>query len=256
MTTIDPPLRTCFLSHRGESDDAPENTAEAFALAMERDSDGVELDIRMTKDRRLVCVHDASLLRVAGVDLEVAAHCYSELRAAHPVPLLAEALELLRPGKFMQIELKGTEFDWAELRRLTDRHLACGKQLGLSSFEIGTLETADTHFPDLTRVLLIDLEKSFGQFPAAEEVADFCRQHHFSGVSCKADFRVDRAFVETLHARALRVVAWGVDCDEKGLAMAAAGVDALTSNHAAALRAKARESLAGAVKPPDGGGVR
>ena len=250
MTTIDPPLRTCFLSHRGESDDAPENTAEAFALAMERDSDGMELDIRMTKDRQLVCVHDASLLRVAGVDLEVAAHCYSELRAAHPVPLLAEALELLRRGKFMQIELKGTDFDWAKLRRLIDRHLALGKQIGLSSFEIGTLETANAHFPDLTRVLLIDLEKSFGRFPAADKVADFCRQHHFSGVSCKADFRVDRTFVETLHAGALRVVAWGVDRDEKGLAMAAAGIDALTSNHAAALRAQARIRFAAPPQAP------
>ena len=41
---------TLFLSHRGESDDAPENTLSAFAIAMERDSDGIELDIRLTSD--------------------------------------------------------------------------------------------------------------------------------------------------------------------------------------------------------------
>ena len=44
--------KTLFLSHRGESDDAPENTLAAFALAMERDSDGIELDIRMTSDKK------------------------------------------------------------------------------------------------------------------------------------------------------------------------------------------------------------
>ena len=40
---------TRFLSHRGESDDAPENTLAAYKLAMERDSDGIELDIPETR---------------------------------------------------------------------------------------------------------------------------------------------------------------------------------------------------------------
>ena len=33
-----------FLSHRGESDDAPENTMQAYQLAMDRGSDGIELE--------------------------------------------------------------------------------------------------------------------------------------------------------------------------------------------------------------------
>ena len=231
--------RTLFLSHRGESDDRPENTLAAFALAMEWDSDGIELDIRMTSDNRIVCVHDESLKRVAGVDLAVSEHTYQELCNAHPVPLISEALEQLLPGKFIQIELKGKPFDLSELRQLVDQHLALGKLIGISSFEIETLELANEKFPDLSRVLLIDLEKHFGKFPTVEEIVDFCNQHKFSGISFKADFRADKAFVDSLRAKGLRVVAWGVDTDEKGLAMAAAGVDALTCNHAVALRKKA-----------------
>ena len=34
-----------WISHRGESIDAPENTLSAFQLAMERDTDGIETDI-------------------------------------------------------------------------------------------------------------------------------------------------------------------------------------------------------------------
>ena len=231
--------RTLFLSHRGESDDRPENTLAAFALAMEWDSDGIELDIRMTSDNRIVCVHDESLERVAGIDLAVAEHTYKELCAAHPVPLISEALEQLLPGKFMQIELKGKPFDLTELRQLVDHHLALGKLIGLSSFEVETLELANEKFPDLTRVLLIDLEKHFGKFPSADETAEFCRLHKFSGVSFKADLRADKTFVDSLRTKGLRVVAWGVDSDEKGLAMASSGVDALTCNHAVALRKKA-----------------
>ena len=233
--------RTLFLSHRGESDDAPENTLAAFRLAMERDSDGIELDIRMTSDNRIVCVHDASLLRVASKDMAVDQYTYRELCEVHPVPLISEALDLLLPGKFIQIELKGKPFELAELRRLTDEHLALGKLIGLSSFEIETLELANKIFPDVSRVLLLDFEKCFGKIPTAEEVAEFCNQHNFSGISFKADLRVDKAFVDALRSQGLRVVAWGVNTDEKGLAMAAAGVDALTCNHAVALRQKAAE---------------
>jgi len=239
MTQQNKIKNTLFLSHRGESDDAPENTLAAFALAMERDSDGIELDIRMTSDNRIVCVHDESLKRVAGVDMPVSEHTCQELCAVHPVPLISEALETLLPGKFIQIELKGKPFDLTELRLLTDQHLAQGKRIGLSSFEIETLELANEKFPDVTRVLLIDLEAYFGRFPTAEETAAFCQKHNFSGVSFKADFRADKSFVDALRAQGMRVVAWGVDTDEKGLAMASAGVDALTCNHAVALRQKA-----------------
>ena len=231
--------KTLFLSHRGESDDAPENTLAAFSLAMERDSDGLELDIRMTSDKQSVCVHDPSLERVAGKNIEVASHTYKELCEVHPVPLISEALDVLLPGKFIQIELKGKPFELTELRRLVDKHLALGKCIGLSSFEIETLELANDIFPDLSRVLLIDLEKHFGKFPSADEVAGFCKQHNFSGISFKADFRADKTFADALRSKGLRVVAWGVNTDEKGLAMAAAGVDALTCNHAVALRAMA-----------------
>ena len=234
--------RTLFLSHRGESDDAPENTLAAFKLAMERDSDGIELDIRMTSDGKIVCVHDASLLRVSGTDMEVSNHTYHELCDVHPVPLISEALDVLAAGKFMQIELKGKPFPLDELRTLIDKHLAMGKLIGISSFEIETLELANSVFPDLTRVLLIDFEKYFGKFPAPAEVVEFCRQHNFSGVSFKADMRADKSFVDALHAEGMRVVCWGVFTDELGLAMAAAGVEALTCNHAVALR---REYCAG-----------
>jgi glycerophosphoryl diester phosphodiesterase len=231
--------KTLFLSHRGESDDAPENTLASFALAMERDSDGIELDIRMTSDQQIVCVHDPSLERVANRNITVAEHTLQELCEVHPVPLISEALDVLLPGKFIQIELKGKPFELAELRKLVDKHLALGKLIGLSSFETETLELANEIFPDVSRVLLIDLEKHFGKFPSADEVVLFCHQHKFSGISFKADFRADKSFVDALRSQGLRVVAWGVDTDEKGLAMADAGVDALTCNHAVALRKKA-----------------
>ena len=65
-------MRSLFLSHRGESDDAPENTIAAFKLAVDGKSDGIELDIHLTKDGHVVVVHDDDLKRVANSDIVIA----------------------------------------------------------------------------------------------------------------------------------------------------------------------------------------
>ncbi len=232
---------TIFLSHRGESDDAPENTLRAFSLAMERDSDGIELDIRLTAAGDVVCVHDETLERVAGVKLAVADASLAELRNHYPVPLLSEALALLRPGKHMQIELKGVQPLARPLKLVLEQWGGDRRSLALSSFEEETIRNAAEFFPDLPRLLLVDLKNRFGVFPSAEQVMDYLRKLHCTGVSFKATTEADAAFVAALHAEKFRVVSWGVFSDELGLAMAALGVDAMTCNHAVALRRRWRE---------------
>lgn len=232
---------TIFLSHRGEADDAPENTLRAFSLAMERDSDGIELDIRLTADGDVVCVHDETLERVAGVKLAVADASLAELRNHYPVPLLSEALALLRPGKHMQIELKGVQPLARPLKQVLEQWGGDRRSLALSSFEEETIRNAAEFFPDLPRLLLVDLKNRFGVFPSAEQVMDYLRKLHCTGVSFKATTEADAAFVAALHAEKFRVVSWGVFSDELGLAMAALGVDAMTCNHAVALRRRWRE---------------
>ena len=53
-------------AHRGASGYAPENTLRAFALAADMGADGVELDVQISKDGRLVVFHDDELSRLTG----------------------------------------------------------------------------------------------------------------------------------------------------------------------------------------------
>ena len=41
--------------------EAPENTLPAYIKAWEQGVDAVELDVRETKDKRLICIHDDAL---------------------------------------------------------------------------------------------------------------------------------------------------------------------------------------------------
>lgn len=50
-------------AHRGDSARAPENTLESFRLAVESGAEGLELDVHMTRDGRIVAIHDDTLER-------------------------------------------------------------------------------------------------------------------------------------------------------------------------------------------------
>jgi glycerophosphoryl diester phosphodiesterase len=52
---------TLIYAHRGASGYAPENTVAAFDRALEMPIDGIETDIRSTKDGVLVLLHDAKV---------------------------------------------------------------------------------------------------------------------------------------------------------------------------------------------------
>lgn len=59
-------MKTKVWAHRGASAYAPENTLEAFQLAVTQQADGVELDVQMTKDGKLVVIHDETIDRTSG----------------------------------------------------------------------------------------------------------------------------------------------------------------------------------------------
>ncbi|HEY4200285.1 MAG TPA: glycerophosphodiester phosphodiesterase family protein [Devosiaceae bacterium] len=72
------------VAHRGASAGAQESSAASFEGAIAARSDAVETDVRLTADRRLVCHHDATLIRTAGLDDAIADLTFAELEAKAP----------------------------------------------------------------------------------------------------------------------------------------------------------------------------
>lgn len=117
-TTINKQFHTKIWAHRGASGYAPENTLEAFQMAIDLQADGVELDVQFTKDRQLVVLHDERIDRTSNGSGYVEDFTLEELKQlcfnrTHPefenakIPTLQEVLELLRPMSMtINIELK------------------------------------------------------------------------------------------------------------------------------------------------------
>lgn len=80
-----------LLAHRGYHKSAPENTLAAFEAAVALGLDGIETDVRLSRDGQALLIHD----RVLGDRQQVAELTRREIERAlaHPVPTLAEALE-------------------------------------------------------------------------------------------------------------------------------------------------------------------
>ena len=106
-----------WISHRGESKDAPENTMSAFKLAVQRDTSGIETDIHLTQDGKLVCIHDSDTKRVTVESRIVEKTTFEELLTmdfcngkelfrGEKIPLFRDLLALLKPGKRYFIEVK------------------------------------------------------------------------------------------------------------------------------------------------------
>src|SRR5699024_3701521 len=91
-------------AHRGNSEDAPDDTMAAFQSALDAGADMVELDVQQLGDGSLIIMHDSNFQRTTGIDLNVweadagmeaemdAGSWFSEEFAGEPVPTLEEAI--------------------------------------------------------------------------------------------------------------------------------------------------------------------
>lgn len=66
----------------------------AYLAAIRQGADGFETDLRLTKDRIIVCWHDADLRRISDCDLVIADSTLQEIKALYPVLTLQELLDL------------------------------------------------------------------------------------------------------------------------------------------------------------------
>jgi glycerophosphoryl diester phosphodiesterase len=66
-------------AHRGASSDFTEGSKAAYEGALAQGADGFECDVRLTKDKQIICYHDADTKRLSGIDLKIANTSSSEL---------------------------------------------------------------------------------------------------------------------------------------------------------------------------------
>lgn len=243
------PSDTLIIGHRGASRDAPENTLASFRLAFDQGADGIEADFRLTRDGRIVCLHDAGTARTAGgVALPVATSTLSELGvvdvgawkggqwAGEPIPTLREVLSFLPEGKQLFIELKsGPEM----LPALSADLAAAGthpSQVMFLSFDADLIRALKECLPDYAACWLTDYRWSGAWHPSREEVFSTLSRCGADGLASRDRAILDLLLVRELRQRGLQIHVWTVDAPSSAQRLCELGVDSIMTNRPGYLR--------------------
>lgn len=229
--------RPLVLGHRGASEEAPENTLEAFRLAVAQGADGVELDAWRCATGEVVVIHDEDARRVAGSPLRVPEARLAELRAldvgswkgsrfrGQGIPLLQEVLEAL-PGAVVNVELKSRRRDLGLAQAAAEVIARAGarERTLVSSFDFRLVSAFRLAAPDVPVGLLFE-----GDHPWRLRTALAARLLRAAAVHPAAEL-VTAERMARWRARGLRVNVWTVDAPDEVRRLTSLGVDAIITN--------------------------
>ncbi|MGZ6214187.1 MAG: glycerophosphodiester phosphodiesterase, partial [Candidatus Limnocylindria bacterium] len=166
---------TLVVAHRGAGAAAPENTMEAYRLAVEMGADAVELDVHLTADGKLVLMHDETVERTTDLTGPIASMTLKQLRAADAgyrfeapdgtfpfrgkglkVPTLQEALKWLPGGTGLVVEVKARAATAPTVAALRGSRVRAAGAVSLISFEEQIIDEAHELDPEIpTGYLLV-----------------------------------------------------------------------------------------------------
>ena len=222
-----------IMAHRGYSGVAPENTIPAFEAAYDAGATAVELDVQMTKDGKIVVLHDDNVKRTTGVDANIWEVTYDEIKnldngsffsaefAGTRIPTLEEVLQYARGKLYLNIEIKrnghddGIEDKVVEIIRKNEFQNYCD----ITSMDYDTLAYIHSKYPDI--LLAYTSTVGIGDLQSLDDVQIISIQETFATYDN----------VKALHLAGKKVFVWTVNESSTMERLVGLNVDAILTNN-------------------------
>lgn len=228
--------RVLNIAHRGFSGRYPENTNIAFAKALtEGYCDGIEVDVHMTKDSKIVIMHDPKLDRTTTGTGYIKDHTlddllefdagikFDEKYKGEKILCIKSALELIKKYSIiLYIEIKDNEVEYKDIEaEVLDRVELVGvaDKVVISSYNIETLKRIKEHNSEIHTALL------------SKEVPFDIRSFQYADILSCDYTKLDKETVEVIHSIGRKVTAWVVDDKQAMRKMKEISVDAVITNY-------------------------
>lgn len=238
--TAEKPL---IVAHRGASKEAPENTLPAFKLAWEQGADAIEGDFYLTKDGRIVCIHDRDTQRVSGTNLVIEASTFAELRALDVghwrgaqyqgtvIPSVEEFFAAVPAGKGVYVEIKTGPEIVPELLKILQRSGLKDEQVTFICFKEEVISTIKRVAPQFRANWLCSFERDAqgNVTPTLEQALDTLRKIKADGFSSSLKYLTD-SFALGILAAGFEWHVWTVDDPEDAKRCVTLGVKSITTN--------------------------
>lgn len=221
---------TLACAHRGDSSRFRENTLVAIKSAIAAGAQIIEIDVRITKDKEVVVIHDSTLERLWGISAPVDQRDLSFIsklgEGDDRIPLLSDVLSLfVGSNAILMIDMEDSD-----PAKLAYAVTASGPLTSSQIFWCGNLNGMK-QIRSLSKEARIWLPWDQLALPAEELIAEVAPEFinlHYSFVN--------RTRVAEFHDMGLKVAVWTVD-DEATMRWAhAIGVDSITTNQLSLLQ--------------------
>ena len=228
-------MNPTIIAHRGASGHAPENTEAAFKRALELNADGVEFDVQLTKDNKVVVIHDERVDRLTNAKgfvhqftlkeikkLDFGQH-FSEKFKGQRILTLEETLQLVNDFKLINIELK----NWMGYPGLEEKTLELVDQYNLkdkviiSSFNHYSLRKIKQIAPE-TRTAMLYFARLYRPWIDAIKIGAEALHPYY--------LTLDREIVENSHLANIKINAFTVNKKEEIKKMIDLNIDGIITD--------------------------
>ncbi len=225
-----------FIAHRGASYLAPENTVASAKLAWKLGADAVEIDVHLSKDNRVMVIHDKDTkrtcsgkknLKIAETpslllrDLDAGAW-KGELYKGEKIPFLSEIIKTVPEGKKLVVEIKCGSEVIPHISRVTEK---TGKlnQIVFISFDWDAIVKAKKQFPE-NKCYWLSSSKS-----TVKKRIAFIDDSGLDGINLNHSI-IDEEMMSLAKEHKLEVLSWTIDDPVEAQRLTGLGVTGITTN--------------------------
>jgi glycerophosphoryl diester phosphodiesterase len=231
-----------IIAHRGASYEAPENTLASVKLAWVKDADAVEIDVHLSKDNRIMVIHDKDTRRTAGSRLVVRESLAEDLRnlevgsfkdvkyTGEKIPFLGEVIETVPTDKYLFIEVK---CDTGILPYLAEQISLSGKmdRLVVIGFDFEVVSGMKNRLPEVPVYWLHN--NLAGGYPM--KLIKKASQANLDGLNFNHRGLTEE-YVSAVHEAGMKMFTWTVDDPEEARRLTEIGIEGITTNRPAWLK--------------------
>jgi glycerophosphoryl diester phosphodiesterase len=242
-----------IIAHRGESYDAPENTLASVNLAWQKDDEAVEIDIRMTKDEKIIAIHDNTTFRTGKRFMIVSSCNYDELLKVdvgkfkgknweeEKIPLFDEVIATIPDGKSLFVEIKSDDKIVKPLQKLIEQKNISPNQIKFIGFNLKTMSMVKKRLAKFDSYWIVENRSLLRKF-IIEDIILKCKSSKLDGLDMKEGKYLNKALIQTVKNSGLMIYTWTVDDPERAKQLYSYGIDGITTNRAFWLRNQLEEN--------------
>ena len=237
-----------IVAHRGSSYVAPENTIPAFQLAFLEKADFIEGDFWLTRDNKIVCIHDSNTRRVNKnkLKLDIRKSSLVELQKVDvgswkndkyinaKIPTLKDIFNFIPKGKGIFIEIKDNreKFVLRLVEEINNLSLPLNK-VRIISFSKETVQLVKKYLPDVKVYWLFAwyfTKNYFFKTIAQKRIIETINSINCDGVNLSYSAIIDESLVNFIREKELDFCAFNVESVEAALRLKDLGIDYITTN--------------------------